>query len=104
MLLIFNPAITANETALVNKQPVPRHGSMGPGHMAFAVADADLPAWRRRLQELNVPIEVEIAWPRGGHSIYLRDPAGNSIELATPRLWGISEEGPGPSRTSSPPR
>jgi catechol 2,3-dioxygenase-like lactoylglutathione lyase family enzyme len=104
MLLVFNPASTANETMLVNNQPVPLHGAVGPGHMAFAVADADLPAWRRRLQELGVPIEVEVAWPCGGHSIYVRDPAGNSIELATPRLWGISEEAPSPSRTSSPSR
>lgn len=104
MLLVFNPASTTIETVSVNNQPVPRHGSIGPGHMAFTVTDADLPAWRRRLHELGVPIEVEIAWSRGGHSIYMRDPAGNSIELATPRLWGIAEDAPSPSRTSSPPR
>ncbi|MGN6582964.1 MAG: glyoxalase/bleomycin resistance/extradiol dioxygenase family protein, partial [Rhizobiaceae bacterium] len=25
----------------------------------------------------------------GGRSIYFRDPAGNSIEFAEPRIWGL---------------
>jgi hypothetical protein len=33
-------------------------------------------------------IEKEFGWPRGGRSIYFRDPAGNSVELVTPGLWG----------------
>ena len=36
-------------------------------------------------------IEHEQAWPRGGRSFYVRDPAGNSVELATPRIWGLPE-------------
>ena len=36
-------------------------------------------------------IEHEQTWPRGGRSFYVRDPAGNSIELATPRIWGLPE-------------
>ena len=35
----------------------------------------------------GVPIEAEIAWPQGGHSLYVRDPASNSVELATPSIW-----------------
>ncbi|TIX39705.1 MAG: glyoxalase/bleomycin resistance/extradiol dioxygenase family protein, partial [Mesorhizobium sp.] len=27
--------------------------------------------------------------PQGGRSIYIRDPSGNSIEFAEPRIWGI---------------
>ena len=45
--------------------------------------------WRRRLRDQGVIIEKEMAWPRGGHSIYFRDPAGNSVELITPGLWGL---------------
>jgi catechol 2,3-dioxygenase-like lactoylglutathione lyase family enzyme len=60
--------------------------------MAFAVGEAELPAWRCRLADAGVFIETELAWPGGGHSLYFRDPAGNSIELATPRLWGLPEE------------
>ena len=34
-------------------------------------------------------IEKEMEWPRGGRSLYFRDPAGNSVELITPGLWGL---------------
>jgi len=44
---------------------------------------------RRKLQESGVAIEQEVEWPRGGKSIYLRDPAGNLVELVTPGVWGL---------------
>jgi catechol 2,3-dioxygenase-like lactoylglutathione lyase family enzyme len=28
-----------------------------------------------------------VRWPRGGESIYFRDPDGHLVELATPGLW-----------------
>jgi catechol 2,3-dioxygenase-like lactoylglutathione lyase family enzyme len=28
-----------------------------------------------------------VGWPRGGRSVYFRDPDGHSVELATPGLW-----------------
>ena len=68
---------------------MPAHGAVGPGHAAFAVDEAELPAWRARLRAHGVAVEAEIAWPRGGRSLYVRDPAGNSIELAPPRIWGL---------------
>jgi catechol 2,3-dioxygenase-like lactoylglutathione lyase family enzyme len=43
--------------------------------------------WRERLEQQGVAIEAEITWPSGGYSIYFRDPAGNSVELATPQVW-----------------
>ena len=68
---------------------LPVHGANGPGHFALGI-DADaLDAWRRKLQESGVAIEKEIEWPRGGKSIYFRDPAGNSVELITPGVWGL---------------
>jgi catechol 2,3-dioxygenase-like lactoylglutathione lyase family enzyme len=60
---------------------IPAHGSDGPGHVAFAVPALEIDAWRRRLQEHGVAIEHEHDWPQGTHSIYFRDPAGNSVEL-----------------------
>jgi catechol 2,3-dioxygenase-like lactoylglutathione lyase family enzyme len=92
VFLIFNPEITENEPATVGGASVPPHGTTGAGHMAFRVREDELPAWRVRLEREKVAIESEIAWPRGGRSIYFRDPAGNSIELASPKLWGLAED------------
>lgn len=84
MFLLFDPAQTEAAGG-----EVPPHGARGPGHVAFAVSAEELPRWRERLRELGVPVEREVRWPRGGESLYLRDPAGNSVELAVPAIWGI---------------
>ena len=83
MLLVFRPEATLGGDHL------PAHGARGPGHFALGVAAEDLDAWRRRLREHRVAIEHEESWPRGGHSLYFRDPAGNSVELITPGVWGL---------------
>lgn len=88
MLLIFNPEasrIPPGHDAL----PVPPHGTHGEGHVCFRSTRDDLVRWRHRLQSLHIPIEADFEWPRGGHSIYFRDPAGNCIEFAEPRIWGL---------------
>ncbi|HRO13204.1 VOC family protein [Amaricoccus sp.] len=87
MLLIFNPAETEPPPAPDARLPVPPHGARGPGHLAFAAAAADLDAWRARLEAAGVAIEADFRWPNGARSIYVRDPAGNSVEFAEPRLW-----------------
>ena len=66
-------------------------------HACFAVPEADLPGWRRRLEAAGVAVVHEQDWPRGGRSFYVRDPAGNSIEFATPRIWGLPEPGTAPA-------
>jgi hypothetical protein len=33
------------------------------------------------------PVEADFRWPNEARSIYVRDPAGNSVEFAEPRLW-----------------
>ena len=68
---------------------VPGHGGRGVQHLAFAVAADDLPAWEARLAAAGVPVESRVRWERGGESLYLRDPDGHSVELATPGLWAI---------------
>jgi len=85
MLLIFNPVNSLRGTQL------PAHGSEGPGHMAFAVRDDEIDDWRRHLGDRGVAIEHEQAWDDRGRSLYFRDPAGNSIEVTTPRIWGLPE-------------
>jgi catechol 2,3-dioxygenase-like lactoylglutathione lyase family enzyme len=89
MLLIFDPERTATSAGQVGGVPVPPHGAHGAGHVCFRVEEGELPRWRERLQHAGIPIEAEINWPRGGTSLYVRDPAGNSVELAPARIWGL---------------
>jgi catechol 2,3-dioxygenase-like lactoylglutathione lyase family enzyme len=90
VFLVFAPSVTASAPGAVGGVPVPAHGAVGPGHVAFAIDDGALGAWRARLDAAGVPVEAEISWPRGGRSLYVRDPAGNSVELASPRIWGLA--------------
>src|ERR1043166_1599900 len=69
MLLLFNPARTAIEAVSISGQPVPKHGTQGAGHVAFAVEAGALSTWRDRLRQAAVPIEAEIVWPQGGYSL-----------------------------------
>lgn len=67
--------------------PVPPHGTTGPGHLCFAVQGSELDGWVSTLQQAGVEIESDFQWYNGARSVYVRDPAGNSIEFAEPRLW-----------------
>ena len=67
---------------------MPSHGTSGAGHVAFAATGDELEEWRQRLAAAGVPIEKEVAWEQGGRSLYVRDPAGNSVEFAPTTLWG----------------
>lgn len=66
---------------------IPAHDGSGPTHMAFSISAKDLAAWHDRLRQAGVNIEGRTEWPRGGVSIYFRDPDGHLLELATPGLW-----------------
>ena len=69
---------------------VPPHGGTGSQHIAFAVADRrQLDSWAARLEQHGIAIESRVRWPRGGESIYIRDPDQHSVELITPGLWTI---------------
>jgi len=83
VLLIFDPRKSAGPD-----RDVPSHGTTAVGHIAFAAKPEDLDAWREQLRQAGVPIEREVDWDEGGHSIYFRDPAGNVVELAPPTIWG----------------
>ena len=82
VLLIFDPS-----RASVPGRPVPSHGATGAGHVAFSVEEGTLDKWAEKLRERGVEIELERPWQRGGRSIYVRDPAGNSVELVEGDLW-----------------
>jgi catechol 2,3-dioxygenase-like lactoylglutathione lyase family enzyme len=91
MVLLFNPDATADPTLPTGGPPMVPHGAHGPGHLAFRMLERDIERWRAQLTTAGVPIEAEVLWPQGGHSLYLRDPAGNSLELATAALWGLTD-------------
>jgi catechol 2,3-dioxygenase-like lactoylglutathione lyase family enzyme len=85
MLLLFDARASRQNSE------VPAHGADGPGHVCFAIEEERLDAWKARLQQAGVEIEHEQEWPRGGRSFYFRDPAGNSLEMAPPRIWALPE-------------
>jgi catechol 2,3-dioxygenase-like lactoylglutathione lyase family enzyme len=68
---------------------VPPHDGSGQMHFAFSVPEADLDAWEKRLAENGIEIESRVHWPRGGRSLYFRDPDGHLAELVTPGCWAI---------------
>ena len=82
VLLVFR------STATLYGGKLPPHGATGPGHFALGVRADALSTWRDHLVASGVSIEAEVGWPGGGRSVYFRDPAGNSVELVTPGVWG----------------
>jgi catechol-2,3-dioxygenase len=82
-LILFNADITSQTGG-----KFPAHGTKGEGHIAFAVKEEELKKWRSHLAENGIEIEKEVVWDEGGISLYFRDPAGNSVELAPPTIWG----------------
>jgi catechol 2,3-dioxygenase-like lactoylglutathione lyase family enzyme len=86
VLLVFRRGATL-ETVRLPGGTIPPHDGHGPLHVAFAIQAADLAAWEERLARHGIAIEGRTAWPRGGHSLYVRDPDGHLVELATPGLW-----------------
>ncbi len=86
VLLLFNP--DATEVPPGNPAlPVPVHGARGPGHVCFAASRDEIEGWRQRFFAADAEIDAEFDWPNGARSLYVRDPAGNSVEFAEPRLW-----------------
>ena len=75
--------------ATLKGDQLPPHGATGPRHFALDIEAEAFDAWRKLLQGHGVSIEKEVEWPRGGKSLYFRDPAGNSVELVTPGVWGL---------------
>ena len=88
VLLLFKRGATL-ETVHLPGGTIPPHDGHGPLHIAFAVKTDELQAWEVRLAEQGVAIEARMAWPRGGHSIYFRDPDNHLLELVTPGVWAI---------------
>lgn len=82
VLLVFDPGQSS-----VPDRPVPSHGATGSGHVAFEVEAGTLDAFADELRSRGIEIEREVRWNQGGRSVYVRDPAGNSVELVEGEAW-----------------
>jgi catechol 2,3-dioxygenase-like lactoylglutathione lyase family enzyme len=98
VLLLFKKGATAQPFD-TGRGIIPPHGGAGRLHLAFAIPTDSYGSWKTTLGGRNIKIESEVHWPRGGRSLYFRDPAGNLVELATPGLWAFqSPEAPDNSK------
>jgi catechol 2,3-dioxygenase-like lactoylglutathione lyase family enzyme len=86
VLLLFRRGATLKTEHLPGGE-IPPHGGSGEIHFAFAIAQDDLDGWESQLADCGVAVEGRVNWPRGGVSLYFRDPDHNLVELATPGLW-----------------
>lgn len=101
MLLVFRASVTKQGHPVV-----PTHAAVGEGHVAFSIERGTYEAWRARLVDAGVEIEKEVQWPargeprpgggsggesgadeRAARSMYVRDPARNSVEFVEGDLW-----------------
>ena len=82
VLIIFKPRASSKPG-----RAAPSHGALGPGHIAFSITHDSYAHWMARLQSHSVEIEQEVTWPNGAKSIYVRDTAGNSVELMAGDIW-----------------
>jgi catechol-2,3-dioxygenase len=86
VLLVFQHGAT--EADVTNERgTIAGHDGAGRLHFALAIAADDLAAWRTRLAKAGIALTGEYRWPAGGTSLYLSDPDGAVVELATPGLW-----------------
>jgi len=89
VLLLFNAEATRQPPQPDARLPVPPHGTVGEGHLCFAATGDEIGRWKRELEARGIAVEADFEWPNGGRSVYFRDPSGNSIEFAEPRIWGF---------------
>ena len=88
MLLLFNPKLSSSQSS--DKGP-PAHGTKGNGHVCFRSTVEELKDWQKHFEAQGIAIERIVDWPDGGRSLYIRDPAGNSVEFAESRIWHLPE-------------
>ena len=88
VFLVFQRRATLEEVKLPGGT-IPPHDGHGPLHLAFGIDAEELPKWEARLSEKGVPIEARTDWPKGGKSIYFRDPDNHLLELVTRGTWKI---------------
>ena len=66
---------------------IPPHDGSGPMYVAFSISADELEEWQQHLIDKGLVLEGRTQWPRGGVSVYFRDPDNHLLEIATPGLW-----------------
>lgn len=66
---------------------IPGHDASGEIHIGFSVDREELPLWEAAFAAAGVAVVSRVHWPRGGESIYFRDPDNHLLELLTPGVW-----------------
>ena len=88
VLLLFVRGASNSDTQIPGGT-IPAHDGSGQIHAGFSIDRSQLPAWEGRLASAGVDIVSRVSWPRGGESIYFRDPDDHLLELLTPGVWTI---------------
>jgi len=88
VLLLFKRGATA-QPVQTPSGVIPPHDGSGQNHFAFAIPAEELSLWEQQLADQGIAIEGRVQWPRGGTSIYFRDPDANLVEFATPGMWSV---------------
>ena len=88
VLLLFAKGATT-EPIRIPGGVIPPHDGSGQSHLAFTIDAGDEEAWTEKLRAETVRIESRVMWPRGGFSLYFRDPDEHLLELVSPGCWTI---------------
>jgi len=80
ILLLFNPAVTANEKVL------PPHFATGHQHIAFEVPHSEYEKFKETLST-KLEITYEHYWRKEFYSFYFEDPDKNVLEVVPSGLW-----------------
>ena len=88
VLLLFRKHATT-EPITIPGGVIPPHDGEGTTHLAFTIPAESEAEWTGHLSAGSVAIESRVTWPRGGYSLYFRDPDGHLLELVSPGCWAI---------------
>lgn len=86
VLLLFKKG-TRLEPFLTPGGAIPTHDASGRMHVSFKISPESLEDCREELTSRGIAIESRVDWPRGGSSLYFRDPDQHLVELITPGVW-----------------
>jgi catechol 2,3-dioxygenase-like lactoylglutathione lyase family enzyme len=88
VLLLFRQGGSLSHTPLPGGI-IPPHDGSGPVHVGFSIPSDSIQEWESRLADHGIAVEGKVLWPRGGTSLYFRDPDGHLLEVLTPGVWRV---------------